>query len=154
MPGWVPPGFMRLEWRSDSASVDHPLSFTVPEIDVAELAAALPVYLLVVVGLALLVAGSQALVASATTFARALGVSDVVIGLTIVAGSRTGAPVDIPVSRTLTAPARTGWEPSLDRLGLSQARVEADRKDRPGRIAANTGKRADGFIGRRKPAAA
>ena len=29
----VPPGFMRLEWRSDSASVDHPLSFTVPEID-------------------------------------------------------------------------------------------------------------------------
>lgn len=29
----VPPGFMRLEWRSDSASGDHPLSFTVPEID-------------------------------------------------------------------------------------------------------------------------
>jgi hypothetical protein len=29
----VPPGFMRLEWRSDSASADHPLSFTVPEID-------------------------------------------------------------------------------------------------------------------------
>lgn len=29
----VPPGFMRLEWRSDSASEGHPLSFTVPEID-------------------------------------------------------------------------------------------------------------------------
>ncbi|WP_006246015.1 alpha/beta hydrolase domain-containing protein [Mycolicibacterium tusciae] len=29
----VPPGFMRLEWRSDSASEDHPLSFTVPEVD-------------------------------------------------------------------------------------------------------------------------
>ena len=29
----VPPGFMRLEWRSDSASANHPLSFTVPEID-------------------------------------------------------------------------------------------------------------------------
>jgi alpha/beta hydrolase family protein len=29
----VPPGFMRLEWRSDSASDAHPLSFTVPEID-------------------------------------------------------------------------------------------------------------------------
>lgn len=29
----VPPGFMRLEWRSDSTSGDHPLSFTVPEID-------------------------------------------------------------------------------------------------------------------------
>jgi cytochrome c oxidase subunit 1 len=41
-----------------------------------------------------------------------------VIGLTIVAGSRTGAPADIPVSRTLTAPARAGWELSLDRLGL------------------------------------
>ncbi|HEX9833699.1 MAG TPA: hypothetical protein VGA66_11560, partial [Mycobacterium sp.] len=29
----VPPGFMRLEWRSDSAGDVHPLSFTVPEID-------------------------------------------------------------------------------------------------------------------------
>jgi hypothetical protein len=29
----VPPGFMRLEWRSDSARDDHPLSFTVPELD-------------------------------------------------------------------------------------------------------------------------
>ncbi len=29
----VPPGFMRLEWRSDSAGAEHPLSFTVPEID-------------------------------------------------------------------------------------------------------------------------
>jgi cation:H+ antiporter len=37
------------------------------------------------VGLVLLVAGSQALVASATVFARALGLSDLVIGLTIVA---------------------------------------------------------------------
>lgn len=41
--------------------------------------------LLIVVGLALLVAGSQALVSAATAFARALGISDVVIGLTIVA---------------------------------------------------------------------
>jgi cation:H+ antiporter len=39
----------------------------------------------IVVGLVLLVAGSQALVASATAFARAWGLSDVVIGLTIVA---------------------------------------------------------------------
>jgi hypothetical protein len=29
----VTPGFMRLEWRSDSAGNDHTLSFTVPEID-------------------------------------------------------------------------------------------------------------------------
>jgi cytochrome c oxidase subunit 1 len=41
-----------------------------------------------------------------------------VIALTILLGARTGAPADIPVSRTLTAPATTGWEPALDRLGL------------------------------------
>jgi cation:H+ antiporter len=46
----------------------------------------LPVQLaLIVVGLALLVLGSQGLVTAAVTFARVLGVSDVVIGLTIVA---------------------------------------------------------------------
>jgi cytochrome c oxidase subunit 1 len=39
------------------------------------------------------------------------------IGLTIVAGRRGEAPADIPVSRTLTAPVSTGWEPALDRLG-------------------------------------
>jgi len=41
-----------------------------------------------------------------------------VIGLTIVAGRQQGAPRDVPVSRTLTAPAQTGWEPALDRLGV------------------------------------
>jgi len=41
--------------------------------------------LLIVVGLALLVVGSQWLVDAATTVARSLGVSDLVIGLTIVA---------------------------------------------------------------------
>jgi cytochrome c oxidase subunit 1 len=41
-----------------------------------------------------------------------------VILLTVVAGRRGGAPTDVPVSRTLTAPARTGWEPALDRLGI------------------------------------
>ena len=46
----------------------------------------LPVQLLLIAGgLGLLVLGSNALVTSATVFARALGVSDVVIGLTIVA---------------------------------------------------------------------
>ncbi|HSK18192.1 MAG TPA: cbb3-type cytochrome c oxidase subunit I [Longimicrobiales bacterium] len=42
----------------------------------------------------------------------------VVIGLTIAIGRRTDAPHDIPVSQTLTAPARHGWELSLDRLGM------------------------------------
>jgi cation:H+ antiporter len=41
--------------------------------------------LLIVVGLALLVGGAQALVSAAVVFARLLGVSDVVIGLTVVA---------------------------------------------------------------------
>jgi len=41
-----------------------------------------------------------------------------VIGLTIVLGKREGAPQDIPVSVTLTAPAKDGWEPMLDRLGI------------------------------------
>ena len=41
-----------------------------------------------------------------------------VIGLTIVAGRRGAQPADVPVSATLTAPARDGWEPTLDRLGL------------------------------------
>lgn len=42
----------------------------------------------------------------------------IVVGLTLVAGRRGAQPVDIPVSATLTAPARTGWEPRLDNLGL------------------------------------
>lgn len=41
-----------------------------------------------------------------------------VIGMTIVAGRRGAAPADIPVSVTLTSPARTGWEPRLDDLWL------------------------------------
>lgn len=40
------------------------------------------------------------------------------IGMTIVAGKRGEQPKDVPVSETLTVPARTGWEPKLDRLGL------------------------------------
>jgi cytochrome c oxidase subunit 1 len=40
-----------------------------------------------------------------------------VIGLTVLAGRRGEQPADIPVSETLTAPALTGWEPRLDRLG-------------------------------------
>jgi cytochrome c oxidase subunit I len=42
----------------------------------------------------------------------------VVIGLTIAIGRRADAPRDIPVSQTLTAPARHGWELTLDRLWL------------------------------------
>ncbi len=41
----------------------------------------------------------------------------VVILMTILAGKRGEQPADIPVSQTLTAPARSGWELRLDRLG-------------------------------------
>jgi hypothetical protein len=41
-----------------------------------------------------------------------------VIGLTITVGRRAGRAQDIPVSMTLTAPARTGWETRLDNLTL------------------------------------
>jgi cytochrome c oxidase subunit 1 len=42
----------------------------------------------------------------------------VVIALTVVAGRPGEAPTDVPVSQTLTAPARTGWELGLDRIGI------------------------------------
>jgi cytochrome c oxidase subunit 1 len=42
----------------------------------------------------------------------------VVVGMTAFAGRPADVPADIPISGTLTSPARTGWEPALDRLGL------------------------------------
>jgi cytochrome c oxidase subunit 1 len=42
----------------------------------------------------------------------------VVIVMTALAGTRGAHPHDVPVSETLTAPATTGWEPHLDRLGV------------------------------------
>ena len=42
----------------------------------------------------------------------------VVIVMTALAGPRGAQPSDVPVSETLTAPAATGWERHLDRLGL------------------------------------
>ena len=41
----------------------------------------------------------------------------VTIGLTVAIGRKGEGPADIPVSRTLTPPAQSGWELSLDRLG-------------------------------------
>ena len=57
-----------------------------PNADAGSWDSRLPVQIaLIVVGLALLVGGSQALLTAAITIAKALGVSDLVIGLTIVA---------------------------------------------------------------------
>jgi len=58
--------------------------------------------LMVVAGLALLVIGADKLVQSATTFAKALGISDLVIGLTIVAAG-TSLP---EVATSITAAVR------------------------------------------------
>jgi cytochrome c oxidase subunit 1 len=42
----------------------------------------------------------------------------VVVGLTIFVGRKGEGPRDVPVSQTLTAPSRAGWETTLDRLGF------------------------------------
>jgi cytochrome c oxidase subunit 1 len=42
----------------------------------------------------------------------------VVVAMTAFAGRRGAQPADIPVSETLTAPALTGWERHLDRIGV------------------------------------
>jgi cytochrome c oxidase subunit 1 len=42
----------------------------------------------------------------------------IVMLMTIVAGRKGAAPMDIPVSQTLTAPAREGWETVLDRYWI------------------------------------
>jgi len=42
----------------------------------------------------------------------------IIMGMTIVAGKKGAQPKDIPVTRTLTAPSLTGWQPYLDRIGL------------------------------------
>jgi cytochrome c oxidase subunit 1 len=42
----------------------------------------------------------------------------IVIAMTALSGPRGAHPRDIPVSETLTAPAATGWERHLDRIGL------------------------------------
>jgi cytochrome c oxidase subunit 1 len=41
-----------------------------------------------------------------------------VIAMTLLVGARGDGPRDIPVSESLTAPARTGWETRLDAVGL------------------------------------
>jgi len=57
--------------------------------------------LMVAVGLVLLVGGSQALVSAAVVFARALGVSEVVIGLTIIAAGTSLPEVAASVTAAL-----------------------------------------------------
>lgn len=72
--------------------------------------ARLPVQIaLIVAGLALLVLGSDWLVGAAVVFAKALGVSDLVIGLTIVAAGTSMPEVATSVAAALRASATSPW---------------------------------------------
>lgn len=72
--------------RNERADVLQEYDDAVDELEVEVVDKPLPVQLgLVLLGLLILVAGSQLLVASATDIAEDLGVSDLVIGLTVVA---------------------------------------------------------------------
>ena len=72
--------------RRERADVLTEYDESIEELEVEVIDKPLPVQLgLVLVGLVTLVAGSQLLVASATDIAESLGVSDLVIGLTVVA---------------------------------------------------------------------
>jgi len=80
--------------------------------------------LLIAAGLALLVLGSNWLVDAAVAFARALGVSDLVIGLTIIAAGTSMPEVatsvtaavrgerDIAVGNVIAATRSTSWAAS------------------------------------------
>ena len=79
-------GFLIVQSRSESASANEEYAAEVRPAAAGSWDAKLPVQLvLIVVGLALLVLGADWLVSASVTFAKSLGVSDLVIGLTIVA---------------------------------------------------------------------
>jgi cation:H+ antiporter len=93
--------FLVRQSRREGASGDQdpPLE---PATAAAQWDARLPMQLmLIAVGLALLVGGSDALVSSAVTFARTLGMSEVVIGLTIIAAGTSLPEVAASVAATL-----------------------------------------------------
>ncbi len=79
-------GFLIIQSRHESASANEEYAAEVHPAVPGSWDAKLPVQLLLVVtGLALLVFGADWLVSASVTFAKSLGVSDLVIGLTIVA---------------------------------------------------------------------
>lgn len=79
-------GFLIVQSRTESASANEEYAAEVRPAATGSWEAKLPVQLtFIVVGLALLVLGADWLVGAAVTFARSLGVSELVIGLTIVA---------------------------------------------------------------------
>ncbi|MBP8145225.1 MAG: calcium/sodium antiporter, partial [Inhella sp.] len=78
--------FLVLQSRRETQAAQDEFAAEMPPLDAQSWDARLPVQLLMIgVGLAALVFGSQWLVEAAVTFAKAMGVSDLVIGLTIVA---------------------------------------------------------------------
>jgi len=78
--------FLIIQSRRESQAAKDEYAAEVKPASVGAWDSRLPVQLLlIVVGLGFLVAGSEALVTASIAFAKALGVSDLVIGLTIVA---------------------------------------------------------------------
>ena len=79
-------GFLIVQSRTESADANEEYAAEVHPAAPGSWDAKLPVQLaLIIVGLALLVLGADWLVSASVTFARSMGVSDLVIGLTIVA---------------------------------------------------------------------
>ncbi len=68
---------------------------------------------MVAAGLALLVIGANVLVQSATSFARALGISDLVIGLTVVAAGTSLPEVATSITAAVRARAITPADSEL-----------------------------------------
>ena len=79
-------GFLIVQSRTESSDANEEYAAEVHPAAPGSWDAKLPVQLaLIIVGLALLVLGADWLVSASVTFARSMGVSDLVIGLTIVA---------------------------------------------------------------------
>ncbi|MFN4360832.1 MAG: calcium/sodium antiporter [Hylemonella sp.] len=95
-------GFLIVQSRRESASANEEYAAEVRPAAPGSWDAKLPVQLaLIVVGLTLLVLGADWLVGASVTFARSLGVSDLIIGLTIVAAGTSMPEVATSVMAAL-----------------------------------------------------
>jgi cation:H+ antiporter len=95
-------GFLIVQSRRETAAAQDEFARENVPAEAGEWDAKLPVQLLlIVVGLAALVGGSDLLVQAAVNFAKAMGVSDLVIGLTIVAAGTSMPEVAASVTAAI-----------------------------------------------------